>query len=136
MTVVAGKHLSGYCSNLCTGDFNRKATVELRAIESQNFGETSPSEEFTVVFPAYFYVKTVKGTKRFDGINIKEDTTHLYVARWRSAINNLDGSGQHFIRSRGSLYRVLEITNVDEADAFILFQCTERGIDTQEETHA
>lgn len=136
MTVIAGKTFKSNCSNLCIADFRRKATIELRAIQAPNFGNTSPSESFSVIFTAYFFVQTLKGTKRFAGVNIEKETTHLYLARWRAAINKLDGAGQHFLRSRGILYRIVEITNINESDDYILFQCTERGLDTKQETNA
>jgi len=136
MTAVAGKSVNGYCNTFCISDFRNKATIETREISQQKFGETYPEETFTVLFTGYFRVQTVEGTARFAGVNIDKEATHLFVARWRATINNLDGAGAYFMRSKGRLYRVLKITNVDEQDDFILFQCTERGIDTKQETNA
>lgn len=137
MTVVAGKTVvAGACFKICIGDLKKKATIETRSIANQQFGETKPSINFSVLFTAYFLVQTVKGTKRFSGVNIEKQATHLFVTRWRSSISNLDGAGEHYVRRAGKLYRVLEITNINESDEYLLFQCTERGIDTNEETNA
>lgn len=136
MTAVAGKSVSGYCSTFCISDFRNKATIEDRKVAGQKFGDTYPSVDFTVLFTGYFNVQTRKGSSRFSGVNIHKKTTHLFVARWRATLNNLDGAGEHFLRSKGKFYRVLEITNINESDDYILFQCTERGLDTKQETNA
>lgn len=136
MTVVAGKTIRGDCSDFCTSDFNKKCTIETRALAGQSFGSTAPKETFVILFTGYFFIQTIKGTNRFSGVNIKKEATHLFLARWRPSINDIDGAGGHFLRKSGKLYLVLDITNINEADEFILFQCTERGIDTNEETNA
>lgn len=136
MTVLANKTISGDCSQFCTADFNRKCTIELRAIADQKFGTTTPNMGFTVAFTGYFIIQTIRGTRRFSGVNIDENATHFFLARFRPSINNLDGAGQHFIRHGTKLYRVLEITNINEANNYILFQGTERGIDSHQETNA
>lgn len=136
MTVVAGKTIRGDCSNFCISDFKKKCTVETRSLSDQAFGTTAPGETFTVLSTAYFFIQTINGTSRFSGVNTVKGTTHLFLTRWRSLINDLDGVGGHFLRYSGKLYRVLKITNIDEANRFILFHCDERGIDTNEETHA
>ena len=136
MTVIADKTISGNCSQFCTADFNRRCTIETRAIAEQRFGQVSPTMGFTVLFTGYFIIQTIKGTRRFSGINIAEGATHLFLARWRQTINDLDGAGQHFIRKSGKLYRVLDITDINESNDYVLFQCTERGFETLEESNA
>lgn len=137
MTVVAGRTVGlGNCFKICVGDLKRKCTIETRSISGQNFGVTKPSMNFTVLFTGYFLIQTVKGTKRFSGVNIEKEATHIFVCRWRSSINNLDGAGGNFIRQSDKLYRVLEVTNINEESKYLLFQCAERGIDTNEETNA
>lgn len=137
MTVVAGRTVGvGDCFKICVGDLKKKCTIETRSISDQNFGVTKPSINFSVLFTGYFLVQTIQGTKRFSGVNIEKEATHIFVCRWRASISNIDGAGEHFLRQSAKLYRVLRITNINEENDYLLFQCTERGIDTNEETNA
>lgn len=136
MTVVAGKTQSGRCFNICRADLNRKCTIETRENVDPDFGETKVTESFSILHTAAFKVQTVRGTRRFAGVAIDEKTTHLFICEFKQVLRNLDGAGEHFMRQRGKLYRVIDIHNIDESDRWMLFESTERGLDTAEESNA
>ena len=124
------------CKQICISDLNKKASVEQRVITAPSFGNSKATETFNVLVNAYFQVQTTRGTQRFSGVNIDERATHLFVTRWNQTIQKLDGAGEYFLRLSDRLYRTIEITNINEQNAYVIFQCTERGLDTKEETNA
>lgn len=141
MSVLAGKSIDSICFEICIADLRNRCTVETRAIQNPKFGNSEASEAFIVIHNAYFWIQTMggargQGTKRWSGIAITEAITHLFVCQFRSVIKDIDGGGGHFIKKGNTYYRIEEITNINEDNRYVLFQCSERGDVVKEETHA
>ncbi len=131
MAVLAGK-----CQKICISDLNKKATIQLREIHPPKMNKTAPTEKFTTVYTAGFMIQTVMGSRRFNGVNINKNTTHIFICRFSPRIENLDGAGEHFINYKGKFYRIGPITNIDEQNKYLMFQATERGLESKEATNA
>jgi hypothetical protein len=136
VTVLAGKTVDDNCFKYCIADLNKKCTIETRVIVPPKMGQLASSISFSTLFTGFFKILTTRGTRRFSGVNIDEKTTHLFITRWKTSIDDLDGAGEHFIKRLNIYYKVVDITNLNEHNRWLIFQCTERGIDTEEETNA
>jgi len=124
------------CLKICISDLNRKGSIELRSVRSPKFGESKSTIVFSVVAQAYFKIVTVTGSKRFSGVVIDKKTTHLFTTRWSPSLNNIDAAGEHFIKHDNRYFRVMTITDFNEQKQWLIFQCRERGISSNEETDA
>lgn len=136
MTVIAGRSITSICDSFCVSSFNKKCTLEKRTLVAPKAGQTQVSTSFVIVQTAYYNITTLRGSGRIGGVNINKQTTHLFMTPWRLSLNDLDGEGEHFIRYNNKLYRVLQITNINEYDRYMLYQVTERGLDSKEESDA
>jgi hypothetical protein len=136
VTVLAGKTVEDNCFKYCISDLNKKCTIETRTIVPPQMGQLSSTMSFTVFFTGFFKILTLRGSRRFSGVNINTKATHLFITRWKTSLDDMDGAGEHFVRRNENLYRVEEITNLNEHNRWLILQCSERGIDTQEETDA
>jgi hypothetical protein len=136
MSVVAGKTITSICDRFCISSFRKKCTLEKRTLGAPKTGQTQVTMSFTIIHTAYYNITTLKGTGRIGGVNIDKAATHFFMTPWRSSLNSLDGEGEHFIRYNSKLYRVLEITNINEYNTYMLFQVEERGLDSSEESDA
>ena len=136
MTVVAGKTVSSNCFKICIADLNKKCIIQTRKVSAPNFGETKATETFATLFTGYFKIQTLRGTRRFSGVNIDKRATHIFITRWKASLSEIDAAGEHFINRSDKRFRVIEITDINEHGRYLLFQCTERGLDDNEETDA
>lgn len=132
------------CFNICIRDLNRKCTIESRSLQAPAIGEIASSVSFAVVFTGWFAVKTMaspgrstgKGSARFAGVNVNQDTTHIFTGRYRDSLKQLDAKGEHFVHMDNRYFRILEATNYNEENKWILFQTTERGLDSKDASNA
>jgi hypothetical protein len=124
------------CPDTCVSEFNKKCELVTRTLVPPRFGQTKATETFITFDIAGYKISTVEGTRRFSGVAIDKNTTHLFMTRFRPKIEKLDGAGEHFMRRNGKYFRIVRITNIDEHNKYLLFQCRERGLDTEEETNA
>jgi hypothetical protein len=136
MGAAADRVASGRCAKICIADLNKKCSIENRQLKPPKIKQSKPTVKFTTIFKGWFKVKTIRGTSRFANVNINKSATHICITRFSTKIVDLDGDGENFI-TRGNLrLKILEITNVDESDRWLLFHCTERGLDSKEESDA
>lgn len=127
---------AGNCQKICISELNKKAVIVLRELRPPKQGQTESSVRFTNLYTAGFKITTVQGSRRFNGVNINKNTTHVFICRFSPRIENLGGAGEHFIHYKSKYYRIGPITNIDEQNKYILFQCSERGFDSEEATNA
>ena len=124
------------CPNICASEFNKKCEFRTREIKAPRFGNTKATEQFTLFDTAGYKVMTVEGTRRFASVAIDKKTTHLFLTRFRPKLEKLDSAGEHFMMRNGKYFRVIRVTNINEHNKYILFQCRERGLVDEEESNA
>ena len=113
---------------ICTADLRHKVFIKLRQQRATKLGEQEAEEVFTTIASPFAAITTLRGTQRFNGINIDDRATHLFNFRYSSFLNDLDVEhGNHFIEFKNKNYRILEITNQNENNLILFFQTTERG---------
>lgn len=113
---------------ICRGDLRHKITILQREQGGIGYNELEATENFSTVQTPWAAVRTVRGTTRFKGININERATHLFYIAYTPSLDALE-HGNNFIAYKDRMYRILDITNQDEDNQFIFFQCVERGQD-------
>ena len=124
------------CPKYCISDFSKKCDLLTRNLVAPKIGSSKPTTSFVKFDIAGYKVTTIQGTRRFAGVNLDKNATHLFMTRFRPKLNNLDASGEHFLLLGGKYYRILKVTNIDESNEYILFQATERGLEFKEESNA
>lgn len=136
MNVTASRSNRNYCIKVCTSELSKKCSLEKRSIIAPKFGKNKSTELFTVFHSAFYKIETVKGVRRFAGININKETTHIFITLWRLALKDIDAAGEYFLRRMDKLYRIIDVTNVDEHNRYVIFQAVQRGLDSKEESNA
>lgn len=113
---------------LCSGDLNHWISIQERVLTPPALGESTPIETFTEIKPVWAGVQTTRGTRRFYGINIESNATHLFIIRYNPELPLLDGDN-YFINYKNRYFRILRVTDNDEEEYFSILQCVERGQD-------
>ena len=130
----------GVCVKICASELNKQISVLKRTLVSAKMGETTASSSFETIETPWAKVITLRGSKRYGGVTIDEKATHLFECRYQPELILLDGDGNHFISLENppitKYYKIIEITNVDEQNVKLIFQCTERGDMTKEASNA
>ncbi len=116
-------------SKICTGDMNNQIDILQRDIKPPAIGDIDPITVFTSLLTPWAAVKTVKETRRFDGINTEDRPTHEIFIFYDSAIWPLN-SDNNFIRLEdGRRLRIVGSEDLDEQKLTIRILCTERGVE-------
>lgn len=111
---------------LCSGDLSNRISIEERQLTPPVLGESSPIETFIVIKSVWAGVQTVRGTRRFYGVNIENAATHLFFIRNNPELPLLDGDN-YFVLFKNRYFRILRVTDNDEEEYFTILQCVERG---------
>ena len=127
---------AGRCKKICISDLNKRADIVKRILQGAKIGEKKPSINFSLVFPAFFKVDTVRGTRRFNGVNIEKNTTHIFTTRFDPSIVDIDDDGEHFMLMDDKYYKILRSHNVDESNFWMMYECTNRGFIVKVESNA
>jgi hypothetical protein len=122
-------------TQLCRGDLRHRIQIVSRALQPANYNQTEPQELITVLYTVSAGIETLRGTSKFDGVNIDQKATHLFYIIYSSRYENLE-HGNNFVKHRGKLYRLLNTTEFNEDRQFFILQCTERGDETLEANQA
>jgi len=120
---------------LCVSDVNKQILIKSRVQNTPKIGEVESSENFETYGRPYSAVKTLRGTQRFDSINIDEKATHLFYIYWADKYENLEVNN-YFIEYKDKYYDILEIDVHNENREFLIIQATERGDKTLEASQA
>ena len=130
----------GVCVKICAGDLNKQISVLRRTLQPPRMGLSASESTFETIETPWSKIVTVRGSRRYNGVNIDKSTTHLFECRYQPELMMLDGDGEIFISLENvnitNYYKVLEITNVDEQNVKLIFQCTNRGDSEKEGSNA
>lgn len=122
-------------TKVCAGDLTDPIQIVRRDLTPPALGQGKPSETFSVISSPWAGVETVRGTRRFFGINIEKSATHLFIIRYNPELPLLD-SDNYFVNFKARYFRIVRVTNNDEEDWFMILQCAERGEDNKEASEA
>jgi hypothetical protein len=142
MSAIASRGIQTNCLKICTGDLNRKVSLEVRTLQEAGMGETKATMRFDVITRMWCKVDVYRDSRRFAGVVTDDRITHMFTARWTDKIDKLDGNGENFIRmtnrrnSKSTLYKIEGIADHNEQNKWVAFMCSERGLDGNEETNA
>lgn len=118
---------------ICIGDLRHKIQLATRVLGGQEPGDFDDTGvTITPYASPWAAVRTVEGTRRFAGVNISDEATHLFYIRHRTDWLNIE-AGNTFVIYGGRNFRVLRATNNDEDSIFDIIQTTERGDDEASE---
>lgn len=120
---------------ICAGDLRDKITIQNRSLDPVRPGQINPSESFTTLFQPWAAVETPNGRSKFLGVAINEDTTHIFIVRFDTTIQELEVAN-NFILFRTRRMRILSVKNMNENNYFLAIECTERGLSTKDATEA
>jgi hypothetical protein len=130
----------GACVKICTSELNKQISILKRSTSAVSIGDSDGDSDFELIESPWSKVRTIKGSRRFKGIAIDEKTTHLFEIRYQPELMKLNGAGETFISLENppikSYYKIIDITNIDEQNVKLVFQCTERGDMVGEASHA
>ena len=86
---------------------------------------------FTTVKNVWAFAETTRGTRRFKGVSIEDDATHLFYIRYDADFFPLDGDN-FFILFDARRFRILRVTVSDEDRLYMVVQCNETGESSQD----
>lgn len=115
--------------------------VQKRELKPSDFESSQPDEEFTNIDSPTAMVLTIGernkdgGGKLFSGIQIVDGATHMFCAPYTAVLEPVE-QANYFILFKSRRYRILAVTNINEADKVLAMQATERGSNTLEATKA
>lgn len=132
-TVGSCIYLEGTTQKLCTSALKHYIQVKQRRINTPKLGSLEPIETFTTIASMYSAMIARAPSARFNGVNIKEGTlTHFFYTRYDDTLFWLD-RGSLFVEftgygsSKTRRFKLLAIKVLDEANEWMLLQCSERG---------
>lgn len=109
---------------------DRAVTVEIvkPALLSPVPGSAEPRRDYAVVFRTRANVKTMTGKSEFASVDIEgARVTHTFSIRWTS----IPFDTRNMLRdARRSLFKILSVENVDEANREIRIHCASTGKET------
>lgn len=113
---------------ICAGDLRHTCSIQERSLAGSIPSQLTPVEQFVdVISSARCAIQTIESTRRrFNGINIEKNATHLFIFRYSPSLLPIEPAN-HMILFRGNRYRILHITNNDEDNQYLTFQCADRG---------
>lgn len=122
---------------ICTGDLIEYIGIYERSLQPTTIGQLITEEQFTLTKNIWSAIETVKGTRRFNQVDIDSKATHLFIARFDQDFTLLNyDSDNYFINFNERYFRIISVKNNNEQDFFSVFQTIERGSDTKEATRA
>lgn len=120
---------------ICAGDLRHKIDIQTRSMSDNSPGQFNPAESFTTVVSPWSAVETPNGRSKFLGVNINEDTTHIFIIRYDSALSNIEAAN-NFVLFNSRRMRILGVKNMNEDNYFLAIECTERGDSSKAATEA
>jgi len=112
---------------LCRGDLRTTIKIVTRTLSPAKMNDISGQETFVdLIVGIQCGIETTEGNSKFDKININEKATHLFYVLHSSIYDDVEVNN-HMIEHLGEYYRILQITNDNETNQYIFFQCTNRG---------
>lgn len=120
---------------ICAGDLRNKIDIQTRSLGGNSIGVVAPSETFTTLFSPWAAIETPNGKSRFLGVDINDQTTHIFIVRYDSTIVNIEVKN-NFILFNSNRMKILRVKNMNEDNIFLAIECTERGDDGKAATEA
>jgi head-tail adaptor len=120
---------------ICSHDLDKFIRIEARTLAPVKVGQTNPGVTFTLVKEVWSACTTLRGTRRYQGTNIREEATHLWHVRYDPDLLALE-HGDNFVRFESRQFKVLEVTQNDEDRYFLIIQATERGFEDRDAADA
>lgn len=114
---------------ICGGDLRNVIEIQERAIGTPAPGNVDAPITFTTVATDRASIETTRGTRRFSGVNIDPNTTHIFTTR-RNPNASLEAAGNQFVLFEGRRFRIIRLTIDNEDPYFMMYECTERGDET------
>lgn len=101
------------------GDMRERITLHVRAITEPDFDSAEFTETYDEGVECWAMVETptvnFKGQNIFDGVNINEAATHVFIIRFDSEF-----TAQNMIKFEGETYDILPIDNPDRRDEYLI----------------
>lgn len=120
---------------ICAADLNKKIAIQERVLSAPSPGSTQPFLTFTDIATPWAGVETPRGASKFLGVNINDETTHIFIVRYRTLLDDLE-VGNNFILFKERRFRILNVTNMNEDNIFLAIEATERGDDDKDANEA
>ena len=95
---------------------------------------TRQSLVFTVVASPKAIIKTIRGTKKFEGVNTEEQPTHTICVPFDSVPSTI--TAENWVKMKGRRLRILDVENCCEQDKVFILTCTERGDEVRDANKA
>lgn len=119
---------------LCSGDLKDLIEIQQRVLKPPQPGQMSGTEIFTTIKSVWAFANTVRGTSRFASVNIDENATHLWYIRYDPDLDI--ETKNNFILYESRRFSIIDVTNDDENDNFLIIQTRETGDDDKEAASA
>ncbi len=107
----------------CIGDMRKQIKVQVRAITVPVGSSVDHGELLTDFLTVRAIVETVNGTEIFDSTGVVVAVvTHQFIIDFRPGV-----TFENMVIFKGRNFRILDVTNIDEEDRFLILRTTERG---------
>lgn len=113
------------------GDMRHRITIHVRNITAPDYNSVDFSEAYNAGTEEWAFVATPtilsSGKAVFDGVNLAEGTSHVFVTRFDSSYTE-----QNEIRWEGDSYDILKTDDPDKREMYLIFHTRLRGDETLE----
>ncbi len=111
-------------SKICTGDLNKRITIEHRASSGSSNIDTNADTDFVEVGKFWAAIKTSATGQFFDEVNLNESITTDFFIRYTTKIDLLKPIWVKFCNRR---FKIVGIENINEDKRIIRLRSIERG---------
>lgn len=116
---------------LCSGAMRKKIEILERDFTSGDADDLNGEDKFTSILKPSSLVDTVKGSKRFAGVNIDDSITHVFSINYTPMLRKMDGDGNFYISYLDAIYRIMIVLNIDEDNKILQLFCSDQGDSSQ-----
>ena len=116
-------------SKICSGDLNKKITIQYRQRIESNSANSISTMGFVDVGTFWAAVKTTVSKEPFDKVNLGEAITTDFFIRYSA---NIDIQKEVWIQYNCRNFKVINIENLNEDNLILRFRSVDRGSITKE----
>jgi len=116
---------------ICSGDLNKRITIQSRSLGKGDFTEVEITETFTDIANVWAAFETVSGFKAFNSVGTNQQGpdqtvgTHRFYVRFQPSTSSV--TSENWVEFKSQKYKAITVENLDENDEFIAITCIKKG---------
>ena len=113
---------------VCVANLRHKIKIQYSTTKPLNSPDSNPEIDFVDTRTVWAMIKTRNTPEYIQGSNVRNSITTEFYIRFDKTF---DYRQVVYIEYKGIKYRIVNATNIDERNAFMILSCKERGFSNQ-----